>query len=454
MRQAMGRWSNESVQRFAGDRDPVAAMRQHARTVVVDAFDRGWSGPPFNPVALADLLNLKVRPTEDVLDARVVSIEDTFRIEYNPNRSRGRVHYSIAHEIAHTFFEDCGETTRHRLNRTEAPPDEWQLEALCNIGAAEILMPQESLGPVEELELQIERIRQLRKNFAVSTEAILIRVAELAQFSGGVFAASRAGSGQYRGRYRLDYIVPSADWAGNTSRVFLPRETVLAGCTGIGYTATGQEKWPLYEAPLRIEAMAVPPYPGSAFPRVVGLFVEAEQESASVARIDYVRGDALKPRGSGPAIIAHVANDRTPRWGGGFALEVRRRLPEVQQDFISWAEHPDALTLGRSRLFEVNERLSVASLVAQKGYGPSTKPRVRYQALRTCLRELAVFAGERDAEVHMPRIGAGEGGGSWSVLESLILENLVREGVAVTVYTLPDAEAPEPSEQGDLQLFA
>jgi hypothetical protein len=404
-------------------------------------------------VELAELLHLKVRPTEEVLDASVISEDDTFRIEYNPNRSRGRVHYSIAHEIAHTFFNDCGETVRHRIDRAAAPADEWQLEALCNIGAAEILMPQESLGRLDDLELTVERIRTLRKEFAVSTEAILIRVAELARYRGGVFAASRAESGQYRGRYRLDYVVPSADWEGTNQRVFLPDTTLLGECTGIGYTATGLEEWPLLDAPLRIEAIAIPPYPGADFPRVVGIFAEQEQGRATVEGIRYVRGDALEPRGGSPAILAHIANDKTPRWGGGFALELRKRFPEVQDDFVTWAQDsPDSLALGRVRTFQVSEGLAVASLVAQKGYGPSTKPRVRYGALREALGMLATEAIQRGATVHMPLIGAGQGGGNWSVIEGLILETLVRQRIPVTVYTLPDAEAPDPPDQMDLRL--
>ena len=55
-----------------------------------------------------------MRPNAAVADARVFWVNGRFEIEYNPHRPRGRVNFSIAHEIAHTFFEDCAEEVRNR----------------------------------------------------------------------------------------------------------------------------------------------------------------------------------------------------------------------------------------------------------------------------------------------------------------------------------------------------
>ena len=46
----------------------------------------------------------------------------------------------------------------------------------------------------------------------------------------------------------------------------------------------------------------------------------------------------------------------------------------------------------------------------------------------------------------MPRIGAGEAGGSWEVIVQLVKETLVDLGVEVYVYTLP-AQAREPGPE-------
>jgi hypothetical protein len=130
-------WSNPSVLRFARGGDPVEVAAGAAREVVVRAIDAGWTGPPFDPLALADILRIEVVPRDDVREARTVPVgrENRVRIEFNPNRPKGRLRYSIAHEISHTFFEDCGDRVRHRGEDAAVASDDWQLEALCNIAA-------------------------------------------------------------------------------------------------------------------------------------------------------------------------------------------------------------------------------------------------------------------------------------------------------------------------------
>jgi len=44
------------------------------------------------------------------------------------------------------------------------------------------------------------------------------------------------------------------------------------------------------------------------------------------------------------------------------------------------------------------------------------------------------------ASVHMPRIGAGQGGGDWAIDEDLIRSTLVENGVSVTIYDLPGTD--------------
>src|SRR5262245_16685999 len=111
-------WQNTSVKALASDLDPIMVMKQKARDCVFGALEKGWSGPPFSPFELANLIGIEVVPREDIKDARtVLGNNGGFVIEYNPSRSPSRVRYSVCHEIAHTFFPDCGEQVRHRLER-------------------------------------------------------------------------------------------------------------------------------------------------------------------------------------------------------------------------------------------------------------------------------------------------------------------------------------------------
>ena len=114
---------------------------------------------------------------------------------------------------------------------------------------------------------------------------------------------------------------------------------------------------------------------------------------------------------------------------------------------------PRQLRLGYSHFSWIDDDFSVFSMVAQRGYGPSQLPRIRYQHLRTCLTALRHFALGNDASVHIPRIGCGEAGGNWEVVQDLVLECLSDHGVAVTVYDLksPHKAPPRPEQQS---LFA
>ena len=439
--------------------DPVEAIIRRVRDTVLRAFDAGWTGPPFDPLKLADLLKIEVVPRADVPDAQTVPVgAERARIEFNPNRPRGRVRYSIAHELAHTLFPDCTEQLRRRARHGEMEGDDWQLEALCNIGAAEILMPFGSLPGLSASDLEMEKLLELRRKFDVSTEALFLRAVQLADVPCLMFCASRVESGSHMGRYRVDYTINSRAWRGpRLGAIMLPSTTSVSECTAIGFTASSTEEWDSRIGRQRVQAVGVAPYPGRYFPRVLGMLrpLENARAASSIPCIAYVRGDALQPRGQGHRMIVHVVNDKTPNWGGsGFAQSLRREWPEAQGDFRTWvASQRGALSLGRVRVFDATDNLSIASLVAQKGYGPSASPRIRYAALKQGLDAITTEAASRGATLHMPRIATGQAGGIWPMVEDILRMTVCSADLLVTVYDLPGAVAPLPPKQGTLPLF-
>jgi uncharacterized protein DUF955 len=444
-------WTHPSVTQIAEGRDPVAVISEKARAVVLQAFDAGWKGPPFDPFQLADLLHIEAVPRQGLSDACTVPVgRDRVRIEYNPARPRGRLRYSIAHEIAHTLFPDCAEQVRHRVNRAAMVGDEWQLEALCNIAAAEFLMPMGSFPDLREEDLRLDRLLELRREYDVSAEALLIRAGRLAEHPCAIFAVSRIESGEAAGRYRVEYGIASAGWTDDIrSGALLPSPSVAAQCTAIGFTAIGKERWPGWKKLHQVECVGLPPYKGSRHPRVAGVAVAGD---ISIPRLlQYLAGDATKPR-KRPAVVAHVVNNATPNWGGrGFARAVRTAWPHVQDGFRRWAEETQP-RLGNLHTTQAEQGIWVGSIVAQRGYGPSTTPRIRYTALREGLSCMANFAVTHNATIHMPRIGCGEGGGDWILVEELIRTELISRGLEVTVYDLPGASRRLP-EQPSLKLI-
>jgi hypothetical protein len=444
-------WTNHSVLALAGDSDPLDVLTGKVREIVFSAFEAGWSGPPYDPFALAALLGIEVAPSKDVVDAQILTGRGgSLRIAFNPDRPAARINYSVAHELGHSLFPDCADIVRNRIRHSGATRDEWQLEMLCNIAAAEILMPVGTLR-AEDLKPEVDRLLELRQRYAVSSEAVLLRILRLTSANCMGFVARREPDSS-TGHYKIDYALGSPSWQIPVKAgLSLPQKSVISQCTAIGFTAKTTEKWFGSHQDCQVEAVGIPPYPGRTYPRVVGIVRPVEQVETGEKVITYLKGDATNPRGTGLRILAHIVSNRGLVWGAGFGRAVRKKWPKVQDEFAKWAvgNHED-FHLGNIRLSRVEDSLFVAHLVAQHGVGPSKTPRVRYGAIEKCLRKLADFALAQNATVHMPRIGTGEAGGSWEIIGEIVEDTLCRRQVDVTVYDLPGAANKTRLSQGTL----
>lgn len=438
-------WTNASVLRFANGRDPVAAVEDAARKQVLKALDAGWKGPPFNPLGLADIQGIPVEASAEVKDARTVPIGNGVKIQFNPTQPRGRVRFSIAHEVAHTLFADVGDAVRNRGG--DLVPDSWQLEMLCNIAAAEFVMPLGSLGPAERVQ-PLEDLMVERRKFDVSVEAFLMRAVKVAAEPVMVaFASAPAG---HPAKYRLDYAISSRGWEPAAAQPTLPERSLVGQCIAVGHTARGTETW-AGVGPVELECVGIPGYPGSLLPRVACLVRRPGDVSTRARRsLSYLHGDVLSPRGSGARLILMLVNDVARRWGGGLARSAAERFPTAERDFSEWIQNvPKNERLGQMRLADVGQGIALASLVSQEGFGPSNKPRIRYSALATALDRVGEIALTRGASVHMPRLGTGGAGGNWQVVEQIIEEALVARNINTIVYD------PPPRQMGvEADLFA
>lgn len=157
-----------------------------------------------------------------------------------------------------------------------------------------------------------------------------------------------------------------------------------------------------------------------------------------------VTGDASHPKiVESPAIIAHICND-VGGWGAGFTGALSRRDKRPEWDYDRWCANRSLLfpgitpfQLGQIKFAPYRAGITVCNMIAQEGIGPDQmgRPPIRYNFLLECLRRLAEIALAFDAEVHMPKIGAGLAGGDWKRIEEMIFNTLA--GVPVTVYVLP-----------------
>lgn len=155
--------------------------------------------------------------------------------------------------------------------------------------------------------------------------------------------------------------------------------------------------------------------------------------------LEYIIGDATNPvifETKGPNYLFHIVNNERG-WGRGFVNAITRKWGLGARSFYLTQD----MTLGGVHFYQLDPNLMLVNLVAQKGYGPPTKKYVCYDSLRKSLKTFWQQSGAEslgEVAIHMPRIGAGLGGGDWSVIEQIIKDELVtNRDTKVIVYDLP-----------------
>lgn len=153
--------------------------------------------------------------------------------------------------------------------------------------------------------------------------------------------------------------------------------------------------------------------------------------------IVYMKGDATSPVGLSTKVITHICND-IGGWGKGFVLALSKKWKTPEEAYRQWYKSQEGLTLGTVQFVQVEDDLYVANMIGQYRIykGINGLPPIRYEAVRTCLKEIALFAVEHQATVHMPRIGCGLAGGKWELIELIINDELTAKEIAVIVYDL------------------
>lgn len=125
-------------------------------------------------------------------------------------------------------------------------------------------------------------------------------------------------------------------------------------------------------------------------------------------------------------------------WGKGFVLALSKKWKVAEEAYRQWYRSQEGFSLGAVQFVKVADDIYVANMIGQQGIYKDSKglPPIRYEAVRQCLKEVALFATKHEASVHMPRIGCGLAGGKWELIEEIIKEELIAKGIAVTVYDL------------------
>lgn len=148
-------------------------------------------------------------------------------------------------------------------------------------------------------------------------------------------------------------------------------------------------------------------------------------------------GDATLPIGGALRFILQVNND-IGAYGAGFSGAVAKKWPAVRDNYrMWWRKNQGHLKLGEIQEVMVQSDIRVINMIAQKGIVSDENPApIDYEALNECLNKAGVLISREKGAAHMPRIGCGLAGGTWEEVEPLVIEQLCKRGINVTVYDL------------------
>jgi len=186
-----------------------------------------------------------------------------------------------------------------------------------------------------------------------------------------------------------------------------------------------------------------------------------------MSKLSYIEGDATNPQSNDNKhmVIPHVVNDEG-KWGSGFVLALSSEWSEPEAVYRRDANNNE-LRLGRINGVRVEPNITVINMCAQHKTGDSrlemlardaawynnhpdldgfdkigtgrSRPPIRYGFLSKCMSQVGAFCradAQSWASIHAPRFGSGLAGGNWDVIEQMILEHWVDNGIDVTIYDL------------------
>ena len=201
-------------------------------------------------------------------------------IKVRNGRPPTRSNFSIAHEISHTFFPGYHNTIQHRKPRKRNLLNaNDQLEYLCDIGAAELLMPVDYfMKDVNQRRFGYHLVEDLGKQYDVSPEAVCIRMvqSDVRECAGGLFMPM-VPSSERRSCMRSTYLVRSSSFLKNWGQGMISpisRKSCIDRTARCGYsikavedifTLTGTHKF-------TVETVSLPTRKSVDPPRVFAFF--------------------------------------------------------------------------------------------------------------------------------------------------------------------------------------
>lgn len=157
----------------------IEAILWHTKMLIIES---GIKEPPYTPAIYASIRNIKeIKNKPMQQEGQLIPNSDgTFNIELRSDRSQERKNFTCCHEIAHTFFYEISPSIKYRNNtnyQDQPTKNQTEEEILCNISAAELLMPQNKLKQIiKNYQASPESIVTIAKKFQASLTSTIIRI--------------------------------------------------------------------------------------------------------------------------------------------------------------------------------------------------------------------------------------------------------------------------------------
>lgn len=165
--------------------DPRSTVVHMARSLLEKV--NGFPGLPREPLErlkiIASFAGIKIQPMDmsgqrkETRDAVLYSTPSGRTVLFNPIRPKSRVVFTIGHEIIHTFFPNSTKGARFRSITNPDSREANELERLCDLGAAELVMPLDEFQREANGDYTLSDIERLAACFGTSLEATAFRLA-------------------------------------------------------------------------------------------------------------------------------------------------------------------------------------------------------------------------------------------------------------------------------------
>ena len=177
-------WGSDSVKSLLSESqesDPVEAMRTKAAALIERCE---LDGPPIDHEMVASFRGIQeVRPAKMKESGALIPLaQGEFLVLVNERDSKPRQRFSCKHEISHTLFPNY---IQNPSKKSDMSVGEYGIDAeeeyLCDVGAAELLMPRKFFHPhLQDRGCAIEVISELAHLYEASLEAVAVQMVQSA----------------------------------------------------------------------------------------------------------------------------------------------------------------------------------------------------------------------------------------------------------------------------------